>query len=241
MDYHAGFKNNERRMLDEEERLVKEADLVVTTAASLSERIARGRPTVLIRNGCDPTHFMRRQDQPVRRLSRQPVVGYFGTLDHWFDTALVADAARAHPTWHFVLIGRRQDCDLSKLRRMPNIRVLDEVPYATLPRYAHGFDVGIIPFKINDLTLHTNPVKLYEYLAAGKPVVGTAMPEIMVGLEGVVYVAKDSSEFSAKLADAMARHDDPAYVDRRVAFAMNETWADRVDRLEHALAALAHA
>jgi hypothetical protein len=99
----------------------------------------------------------------------------------------------------------------------------------------------MIPFLVNELTLHTNPVKMYEYLAAGKPVVGTALPEIMIGGEGLVHVAKDGNEFIAKLADAMAGHNDPALVERRVAYAMKETWSDRVDSLEGALASLAQA
>jgi hypothetical protein len=106
-----------------------------------------------------------------------------------------------------------------------------------LPELAHGFDVCIIPFLVNDLTLHTNPVKLYEYLAAGKPVVGTAMPELMVG-EDLVHVGKDRGDFIAKLADAMASRHDPAAAQRRIAYAMQQTWSDRVDRFEHALAQL---
>jgi glycosyltransferase involved in cell wall biosynthesis len=238
MDHHAGFRHNDRRMLEEEDRLIREADLVVTTSARLSERIARLRPNTLIRNGCEPAHFLRRADRPARSFGDRPVVGYFGVLDHWFDTELVAGAARTYRDWQFVLVGRRQDCDLDALRRVPNVRIVDETPYATLPELAQGFDVCIIPFLVNDLTLHTNPVKLYEYLAAGKPVVGTAMPEIMIGGEGLVYVARDRGDFIAKLADAMAGRDNPAYVERRVAYAMKETWADRVDRLENALAKL---
>jgi len=239
MDHHAGFKNNDRPMLEEEGRLIREADIVVTTSAGLSERIARLRPNTLIRNGCEPAHFLRRADRPARSFGAGPVVGYFGALDHWFDTELVAAAARNYRDWNFVLIGRRQDCDLDALRRIPNVRILNETPYAILPEFAHGFDVCIVPFLVNDLTLHTNPVKMYEYLAAGKPVVGTAMPELVIGGEGLVYVARDRGDFIAKLADAMASRDDPAYVERRVAYAMKETWSDRVDRLESALAALA--
>jgi glycosyltransferase involved in cell wall biosynthesis len=237
MDHHAGFRHNDARMLEEEDRLIREADLVVTTSARLSERIARLRPNTLIRNGCELAHFLRRADRPARSFGERPVVGYFGVLDHWFDTALVAGAARAYRDWQFVLIGRRQDCDLDPLRRVANVRIVDETPYAMLPELAQGFDVCIIPFLVNDLTLHTNPVKMYEYLAAGKPVVGTAMPEIMIG-QGLVYVGKDHGDFIAKLADAMASRDDPAFVERRVAYAMKQTWSDRVDRLEHALAQL---
>lgn len=238
MDHHAGFKNNDRRMLQEEDRLIREADLVVTTSAGLSGRIAPLRPNVLIRNGCEAAHFRPEPGRPPHRFGDRPVVGYFGVLDHWLDTGLVAKAARAYRDWDFVLIGRRQDCDLDALRRLHNVQIVDEVPYASLPEFAHGFDVCIIPFLLNDLTRYTNPVKMYEYLAAGKPVVGTAMPEIMIGGEGLVYVATDSDDFVARLADAMARHDDPECVERRIAFAAKQTWADRVDRLESALADL---
>ena len=241
MDHHAGFKHNDRRMLDEEDRLIREADLVITTSAALLERIAPARPAVLIRNGCEAAHFRRRPGVSARRFGKQPVVGYFGSLDHWFDTALVARAARAYRDWRFVLVGRRQDCDLDALQRLPNVRIVGETPYAMLPEFAHDFDVCMIPFLVNELTLHTNPVKMYEYLAAGKPVVGTALPEIMIGGEGLVHVAKDSDEFIAKLADAMAGHNDAALVERRVAYAMKQTWSDRVDCLEGALAGLAHA
>jgi glycosyltransferase involved in cell wall biosynthesis len=96
----------------------------------------------------------------------------------------VVKAARAYPDWDFVLIGSSHGCDISEAQRLPNVRFLGEMPYAVLPDYVHGFDVCIIPFLIFDLTIHTNPVKLYEYLAAGKPVVGTAMPEIMIGGSG---------------------------------------------------------
>jgi glycosyltransferase involved in cell wall biosynthesis len=238
MDFHAGFKNNGKRMLEEEDRLVRQADIVVTSSANLSERVARLRPNILIRNGCEPAHFAPRAGLPIRRLSDRGVVGYFGVLDHWFDTALVVEAARACCDWDFVLIGRRQDCDLDALRRLSNVQIVEEKAYAVLPQFAHGFDVCIIPFLVNDLTLHTNPVKMYEYLAAGKPVVGTAMPELMIA-EGLVYVARDREDFIAKLADAMATHDAPEQIARRVAFAMKETWADRVDKLESALAEIA--
>lgn len=238
MDYHAGFKNNEPHMLAEEGRLIKEADLVVTTSASLSEQIARLRPNMLLRNGCEASHFVPCAGRKVHRLSERPVVGYFGVLDHWFDVKLVTKAARAFRDWHFVLIGRRQDCNLDPLGPLANVQIISEVPYEVLPQFTLGFDVCIIPFVVNDLTLHTNPVKMYEYLAAGKPVVGTAMPEIMIGEEGLVYVAKDADDFICKLSDAMAKHDDPVYSERRIAYAMNATWTDRVDRLELAITEL---
>jgi len=239
MDFHAGFKNNGRQMLEEEERLLQDADIVVTSSARLSERVGRLRANILIRNGCDPEHFAHDAAAPVRRPGKRPVVGYFGVLDHWFDTKLVAKAANTYRDWQFVLIGRRQDCDLDALERLANVQIVGETPYEVLPQFARSFDICMIPFLVNDLTLHTNPVKLYEYLAAGKPIVGTAMPEIMIGGEGLVYPAKDQQDFLAKLSDAMARCREPNLVAQRIAYARAESWSNRVDRLEQALTAFA--
>ena len=144
MDHHAGFENNDPRMLIEETALIEEADVVITTSTPLAERISQVRPNVLIRNGCDAAYFGS-VDQPIRRGGERPVVGYFGSLDHWFDTGLVARAARAYPAWHFVLIGRCQNYDRRSLRRIANVEIIDEVRYEVLPKYAHGYDVGHHP------------------------------------------------------------------------------------------------
>jgi GT2 family glycosyltransferase/glycosyltransferase involved in cell wall biosynthesis len=238
MDYHPGFLNNEQAMLDEEEHIIKDADLVLTTSASLSNQIGMLRDNTLIRNACDVSHFMPRPDQPVHRISKRPVIGYFGAIDHWYDIDLVVKAARVFPTWDFVLIGRSHGCDVTTAKSLPNIHLLGELPYADLPKFVHGFDVCMIPFKISDLTLHTNPVKLYEYLAAGKPVVGTAMPEIMIGAEGLVYVANSHDEFIEKLAQALVDHARPSYVKQRIEYAKQHTWAKRIDLFENALSEL---
>lgn len=235
MDYHPGFLNNESSMLVEEDRLIHEADLVLTTAAGLSEIVGRLRENTLIRNACDVTHFLRRPDRPVRRLSERPVVGYFGAIDHWFDVDLLVASARAYPDWDFILIGNSHGSDISPARALPNVRFLGEIPYAILPEYAHGFDVCIIPFEITELTLNTNPVKMYEYLATGRPMVGTAMPEIRIGRDGLVFVGEDHADFIAKLGQAMAVHDDPRLVEERVAYARAQTWGARIAQFDEAL------
>ncbi len=236
MDYHPGFLNNAQVMLDEEDRLIEEADLVITTAQGLSDIVGRVRPNALIRNACEVGHFLARPDRPVRRLAPEPTVGYFGAIDHWFDVELAVKAARAYPDWRFVFIGNEHGADVSDLKRQPNVTMLGEIPYAILPEYAHGFDVCIIPFLITDLTLNTNPVKLYEYLATGRPVVGAAMPEIRIGRDGFAFVGEDHDDFIAKLADAMAVHDDPRLMEARVAYAREQTWSSRIDQFHAAVA-----
>src|SRR6185369_151204 len=146
-----------------------------------------------IRNGCEVEHFA--SVPPGRELQRdgRPVIGYFGAISEWFDIALVVALARARPGWRFVLVGSTFGCDTREARRLPNIEMKGEVPYAELPGWVHGFDVCIIPFVLNELTSCTNPVKVYEYLSAGKPVVATRLPEL-VAIADQVYLADGAAQ-----------------------------------------------
>jgi hypothetical protein len=236
MDHHAGFEDNDPEMLDEERHLIEDADLVLTSSLGLSRIIGRQRETVLIRNACDVGHFSR-PGGDIRRLSERPVVGYFGAIAHWYDMALLVKAASAYPDWQFVLIGSTYGCNIAEARTQPNITFLNEMPYALLPRYLYGFDICIIPFLINDLTLNTNPVKLYEYLVAGKPVVATAMPEVMAVEPGLTHVGTSHDDFIAKLGVAMAESGDLELARFRSEWACRQSWGHRIRQFEAAAAA----
>ncbi len=235
MDHHAGFEDNDPEMLDEEQHLIAEADLVLTSSLGLYEIIGRQRETVLIRNACEVDHF----SQPggdIRRLSDRPVVGYFGAIAHWYDIVLLVKAARAYPDWQFVLIGSTYGCNVTEAQAEANITFLNEMPYALLPRYLYGFDICIIPFLINDLTLNTNPVKLYEYLVSGKPVVATAMPEVMAVESRLAHVGLDHDDFIAKLGVAMAESGDRELSRFRREWACQQSWSHRIRQFEAAAA-----
>lgn len=236
MDHHAGFEDNDPEMLDEEQHLIADADLVLTSSLGLFQIIGRQRETVLIRNACDVEHFSRPGGE-VRRLSERPVVGYFGAISHWYDIDLLVRAARTYPDWQFVLIGSTYGCDIAEAQAQANVTFLNEMPYALLPRYLYGFDICIIPFLINDLTLNTNPVKLYEYLVAGKPVVATAMPEVMAVESGLAHVGRDHDDFIAKLAVAMAESTDQALARFRREWACRQSWGHRIRQFEASVAA----
>ena len=231
MDHHAGFEDNDPEMLDEERHLIADADLVLTSSLGLSQIIGQQRETVLIRNACDVEHFSQPGGE-VRRLSERPVVGYFGAISHWYDIELLVKAADAYPDWQFILIGSTYGCDVTEAQTRPNVTFLNEMPYALLPRYLYGFDICIIPFLINDLTLNTNPVKLYEYLVAGKPVVATAMPEVMAVEAGLAHVGHDHDAFIAKLAVAMAESGDQTLAQFRRDWASQQSWGHRIRQFE---------
>src|SRR5690606_40978526 len=116
---------------------------------------------------------------------------------------------------------------------LDNIRLVGEVPYAQLPYWLHGFDVALLPFRVIDLTMATNPVKVYEYLAAGKPVVAVDLPE-MAQFDGLVRVARDHDAFVAAVGEALASPGSPAEVEARKRFAEGQTWEHRALELDEA-------
>src|SRR4030095_5920758 len=115
-----------------------------------------------------------------------------------------------------------------------NVVLLGQQPYETMPQYLYHFDVCIIPFKVNPITEATNPVKVYEYLSAGKPVVSIALPEIKP-LADYLYLANGKDEFVCQIDHALAEQD-LEIVDSRRAFAKQNTWSQRYEQIHGPLA-----
>ncbi len=242
MDHHAGFLDDgfgsaaARIAIEEnEEALLHESDLVLATSRLLYERVRPlARRTVLLPNGTDFAHFNGRPDAlAVDGEVQRPVVGYHGAISSWFDVELVAGAARARPHWTFVLVGSTTGADVTALEALPNVHLPGEQPYAEIPSYLHGFDVACIPFKLNALTEATNPVKFYEYLSAGKPIVATALPELEP-YEGHYYRAATAGEFVSQVESAL-HEDSPDAAAGRVALALKHTWSTRWKELDRVL------
>ncbi|MDG2148802.1 MAG: glycosyltransferase [Planctomycetota bacterium] len=231
MDYHGGFTTHTDLMGAEEDQLLKNADLVVTTALGLSERV--GVPNVVIRNAAEVDHFIR-QPEKLSLPKERPVVGYYGAIASWFDMDLLVAMARRFPEWDFVLVGSTYESNTTIAEGLPNVQFTGEVPYADLPGYLHAFDVCTIPFQITDLTLCTNPVKVYEYLCAGKPVVSTELPEVMQ-MDDHVHIASTHDEFAARLEAAMEERHDEEIMQRRINWAREQNWSERGQAYEEAI------
>ena len=238
MDHHGGFENNAACVLEAEARLVADADLVIVTSEWLEREIApHARATATIRNAGEFAHFSARPRKVFADPRRRRVIGYYGAIAEWFDAALVRAVAEAQPEALVVLVGSDTAGVGAALADLANVRMVGEVPYADLPYWVHGFDVCLLPFKVIPLTLATNPVKVYEYLAAGKPVVSVDLPE-MAQFGDFVRVAAGADAFVAAVADALSGAGDQEAGQLRQAFAAGQTWDHRAAALDTVLANL---
>jgi glycosyltransferase involved in cell wall biosynthesis len=241
MDDHREFETTGAAMLRHEERLVAESDLVVASSRALHDRfLPRARRTLLLPNATDFDHWSHPAALDPLPAVPAPVIGYFGTIAAWLDVEMLLDAAARRPTWHFVLIGDVLGIDDSALRRRTNVHLLGREPYLALPSFLARFDVACIPFRKTALTRSVDPVKFYEYLSAGKPVVATALPELEPH-RTLFYPLDAESEFVPQIEAALAEAQAPDRLERvarRREFARCNTWEVRQRVLEEALATL---
>jgi len=251
VDEHAAFSGYDRRQVARDEAdLCRRANLVVTTSATLLEAKQRLNPnTILVPHGVDYDHFSKAlsnhtPDPPDIAGIPRPRLGFFGLIRDWLDLDLLAEVARRRPDWHIVMIGD-STMNLSPYRPLPNLHFLGRKPYEDLPAYCRAFDVGLIPFKLNELTRAANPIKLREYLAAGLPVVSTPLPEA-TSYGNLVRTAEGPCDFmqaieaelslllpcavrcAADAAQAPVAARDTLASEARSAAVKNETWPARL-------------
>jgi glycosyltransferase involved in cell wall biosynthesis len=235
-DVLGGFDRMAPEIVAHEFELFEKADLVLFSSKPLMERHVRAHPgignkSLLIRNGTDFDHFNAAARDPAARGNPERTIGYAGSIAEWFDVRIVEEAAIQNPDCHFLMIGRLENDKAKVLGKLTNISFIGEVDYAKLPKYYHQFDAALIPFLLNDLTLGTNPIKLYEYFSLGLPVISTRLPEVEV-YGDLVYVADGPERFAAMVRTALDE-DDPTRRKRRIAVAKLESWEVRALMLQN--------
>ncbi|MHB9132250.1 MAG: glycosyltransferase [Armatimonadota bacterium] len=226
-----------RKLVRDHNWMLSNASLVCATADRLYQQASTiSSMTILCPNAVDYSFFHPNSainfPTDIKTIAPSDVIGYYGALAEWFDYDLIKYLAQQLPEKHIVLIGVDYDKSLQKhnLPSYPNIHFLGPRPYSELPAYAAYFDVAIIPFKINDITRSTSPVKLFEYLAAGCPVVTTAMPECRKYKS--VYVAETYDDFVQGIHEALAGEFDIAQIDSD---AQANDWQQRAQMIIDAL------
>lgn len=216
---------------DLERQLLRRSDAVFVSAERLYDSKVQHNPrTFLVRHGVDYDHFRRALaaetvvPDEIARLPR-PVLGFFGLVADWVDVELMAEMARRFSHGSLVVLGKAT-ADISALAQLPNVHLLGRKAYGELPAYCKGFDVALMPFRLNELTLNANPLKVREYLAAGLPVVSTPIPEVEV--LGQCQIAADANGFERAIRAALA---DPGPSAQRSEAIRHESWQARLDEI----------
>jgi len=202
MDELSAFAGAPAAMKENEKALFGEADLVFTGGASLYASKRKQHSSVhLFPSSVDVTHFARAlssETEPVDQLLLpRPRLGYAGVIDERMDLQLIEQVAAQRPHWQFIFLGPVVKIDPASLPQRANIHYLGIKPYADLPEYLSGWDLGILPFALNESTRYISPTKTPEYLAAGLRVVSTPIRDVIspYGDLGLVSIANGPSEF----------------------------------------------
>ena len=227
----------------DEEALLRRADVVIVTSPAL---LANKRPynphTYLVSNTVDYAGFQAALADPGRRLAsadaiERPHIGYVGALNEKLDFDLLAHVAQARPAWQLLLVGT---LDLTgdpgkadALAALPNVHWLGRLPAPQVPDAIANMDVCLLPYERNEWTANIDSLKLYEYLACGKPVVSTDVPAARA-FEPLVRITNDPALFVAAIEAALADNA-PEVVAARQAAAASNTWDIRVVQIEHLL------
>lgn len=229
----AGFSGTTDAMIQRERELVSEVDCVVYTAKPLEDRLRQCHPQQMtyLPNGVDCDHFTRPAEAPIEYQNiPAPRAVYVGAIADWFDVELVESTARRLPDVSFVIIGRA-DANVSRLEGIDNVYLLGRKPYEQVPSFMQHAQVGLIPFRVSPLVHAVNPIKLYEYFAAGIPVVSVAWDELQ-NIASPARLTADADSF----ADAVQRSiDETTNGDAFRAFARQSDWRCRFDRLLEAV------
>jgi UDP-galactopyranose mutase len=235
MDELSAFRGAPPEMLEMERRLLARADLVFTGGRSLYEAKRDRHASVhCFPSSIDAAHFGKArgtlpEPEAMRGIAR-PRLGFFGVIDERLDTDLVAKLATLRPDWSLVMIGPVVKIDPALLPQAANIHWLGGRDYRELPEHLAHWDIGFMPFALNESTRFISPTKTPEFLSAGLPVVSTAVTDVVrdYGDPGLVEIAQDAPEMALKVEALLRRPRQEwlARVDQRLAAgSWDSTWA----------------
>jgi glycosyltransferase involved in cell wall biosynthesis len=226
-----------------EKKIFQRADLVFCTAKSIwKETLNKHKRAVYVGNVADVAHFSKANDITTKipddiASLPNPVIGFFGAISSFkIDYNLIKVTANKYPEGSVVLIGPIREAAKSQFKKLPrqkNIYYLGTKNYFSLPAYLKGFDICIIPYVKSEYTEHVFPLKFFEYLSSGKPLVATKLPSLD-DFRHLYYSAKNESEWIEKIQTAIYENDTKLQEQRKKISAEN-SWERRVEQIENCL------
>jgi len=227
-----------KKIKKSEKRLLKKVDLVFATSKELYNYCSRYNDEV--HKFPFAVNFKEFEEVRLGEASipdefkniKSPIIGYVGGVHKWVDQDLIKDLAKKYPQYSFVFIGPIQT-DVSKLQVLKNIYFLGKKEHGKLPFFIKYFDVGIIPYLISEYTNNVYPTKLNEYLALGKPVVSTQLPEIIEFNKeygDIVYVSEGKEKFGEHINKAI-NEDSQILKARRIEVSRDNSWDVRIEKM----------
>lgn len=241
MDELSAFKFAPPELKTFEQELFQKADVVFTGGNNLyNAKMAQHDNIFSFPSSIDKAHFKAARDQKTEPEDQtnipHPRLGYYGVIDERFDIDLIKQSADAKPDWQFILVGPIIKIDPATLPQNKNIHYLGAKTYDELPTYLSGWDIALIPFAINESTKYISPTKTPEYLAGGKPVISTAITDVItpyldLGLVYIVHNADELVETATKELSMSDKHEWLTNVDEYLStISWDATW-ERMDEL----------
>lgn len=241
-EFAANTRGRKRRIITAlEQETLRQADIVFANSLLIYENKRPFNPhTYRIPSGADVEHFAKALDpatlvHPAIATIPHPIAGYVGNINNKLDIPLLAAVAAHLPDWQFVFVGQPypQVVDLRPLQKLPNVHFLGRFPFAEIPALVKGMDVCLLPYADTEFARYRSPLKLYEYLATGKPIVSTPHPEISE-FAAWVEIALSPSDFAAAIERAF-RCDSEERRLSRLSLSREHSWDCRVGEMNRIL------
>jgi glycosyltransferase involved in cell wall biosynthesis len=242
MDELANFRFAPPEIGERERELIAKADVVFTGGYRLYEaKSLLHKNTHFFGCGVDAAHFgkaaLASTSVPLELANLPgPILGYFGVIDERLDYTLIKRLAQSFPNASVVMVGPVAKVDPRTLPHLPNIHWLGQRSYEELPAIVKAFDVCLMPFALNESTQYINPTKTLEYMAAGKPVVSTAVPDVMRNFTPVVQIAHSVDDYLIAVRHAL-HYPDPKLIATGIESARNSSWDSTVAKMRELMLA----
>jgi glycosyltransferase involved in cell wall biosynthesis len=232
--WHPVYRKRKHQLLKNYKTINKKADIVFTVSQQLKDSLFRGHKNAFwIPNAIDSKIIETKNkkyqvNKKQKTKNKKLIIGYVGTIQSRVDFKLIRYLAEHHQGKEFMFIGPVwKDAEIDEVKGLSNIKFVGRVPYKELPKYLSKFDLGIIPHKVDQFTKSMNPMKFYEYLAFGLPVVST---QKIVKDKDLLYWAGSYDDFSRAIEQALTENNQEL-IKKRQSFAKENSWKRRVEEM----------